>query len=147
MRVQIQRLSNSQGKDSKSAMIPRCAPERVKLEIPTLVDVVAHDRDGVVDLGMDTSRLVVGKVGTAAGRVGASVSRRNVRVIAAVVLGRHGVVELCVSMMAGEMMVVVDARLEDEERCKRRCACAVQHATSQVNLSHQKSHLERFNML
>lgn len=61
-----------------------------------LVDVVAHDRDGVIDLGVNTSRLGVGKVGTAARRIGASVSRRDVGVITAVVLGRHGVVNSCV---------------------------------------------------
>ena len=55
----------------------------------TLVDVIAHDRDGVVNLGVDTSGFRVGKVGTAARRIGASVPRRDVGVVTAVVLCGH----------------------------------------------------------
>ena len=55
----------------------------------TLVDVVTHDRDGVVDLRVDTSGLGVGKVGSTARRIGAGVPRGDVGVVAAIVLGRH----------------------------------------------------------
>ncbi len=66
----------------------------------TLVDVVTHDRDGVVDLGVNTSGLGVGEVGSTARGIGASIPRRDVRVVTAVVLGRHDGCEMCVGFWA-----------------------------------------------
>lgn len=57
----------------------------------TLVNVVAHDRDGVVDLGVNTSGFRVGEVGSIALRIGAGVARRDVRIVTAVVVSRHDV--------------------------------------------------------
>ena len=55
----------------------------------TLVNVVPHDRDSVVNLGVNSCGLGVGEVGSTARGIGAGIPRRDVRVVAAIVLCRH----------------------------------------------------------
>lgn len=71
----------------------------------TLIDVVAHDRDGIVDLRVDAGGFGIGKVGSTARWIRTGIARRDVRVVSAVVLCRH-CFELCLvaRMYGGEKL-------------------------------------------
>lgn len=63
----------------------------MRIEARTFVDIIAHDGDGIVDLGVDACGLGVGEVASAARRVCTGIPGRNVGVVSAFIWERHDV--------------------------------------------------------